>query len=468
MCKRFIFSGGSRRDIARIRRDKLDLFRLSLRGKGKLAKRLSIVKEAVNKLKHWLLALLDKPAEMEGTSYSVWRQGFLHKRLSLGLGLGLLYFAGLSSLYLIQIGLGRRVADIALFRNLLAALSMTTWLGWLQTPLGKRYSAIAFLGLSWSVTILTNVPSFLNGNVIPDLKGWTITFFAQATIIPFQWRTHWVSHLGAYAFFFIAHWLVNYRFTPAGSSSIDLLFDMVWISAMSTLVVYLYERLSRAEFQARQKLRQEQQRSERLLLNILPPSIAERLLNQHQTIADSFSEVTVLFADIVGFTQLSSEMSPAEVVELLNQVFSGFDGLAESYQLEKIKTIGDAYMVVAGLPEPRIDHAEAIVEMALAMQRVLEVLNQRTGHTLQIRTGIHTGPVVAGVIGLKKFAYDLWGDTVNVASRMESHGLPNEIQVSSITHAYLQHQYIFEERNKIVIKGKGEMTTYILRGKLKV
>ncbi|HEY9909342.1 MAG TPA: adenylate/guanylate cyclase domain-containing protein, partial [Thermosynechococcaceae cyanobacterium] len=279
---------------------------------------------------------------------------------------------------------------------------------------------------------------------------------------------HWVSHLGAYAFFFSAHWLVNYRFTPAGSSSIDLLFDMVWISAMSTLVVYLYERLSRAEFQARQKLRQEQQRSERLLLNILPPSIAERLLNQHQTIADSFSEVTVLFADIVGFTQLSSEMSPAEVVELLNQVFSGFDGLAESYQLEKIKTIGDAYMVVAGLPEPRTDHAEAIVEMALAMQQVLKVLNQRTGHTLQIRTGIHTGPVVAGVIGLKKFAYDLWGDTVNVASRMESHGLPNEIQVSSITHAYLQHQYIFEERNKIVIKGKGEMTTYILRGKLKV
>jgi adenylate cyclase len=427
----------------------------------------TIVKQRGVRLSRWLLSLLDQPVEVDGVSHRLWRQRFLHKRLSLGLGLGMLYFCGLSGVYLIQIALGTRAIDVALLKNLVTALSMVTWLGWLQTPVGVRYSALAFLGLSWSITILTNVPSFLGGVVIPDLKGWTITFFAQATIIPFCWPLHWVSHLGAYAFFFMASWLVHHRFTPI-DGSIDLLFDMAAISAMSTLVVYLYERLSKVEFETRQKLRLEQKRSEQLLLNVLPASIAQRLLHHHQTIADNFAEVSVLFTDIVGFTQLSSQMAPAEVVELLNQVFSRFDELAETYGLEKIKTIGDAYMVVAGLPDHREDHAGAIVEMALAMQQSLAVVNQQTGYSLQMRTGIHTGPVVAGVIGLKKFAYDLWGDTVNVASRMESHGLPGEIQVSQSTYDCLRHHYLFEEREKLLIKGKGEMTTYLVRGKLKV
>ena len=358
------------------------------------------MKQRVGKLSRWLLPLLDQPLEVDGVSHELWRQRFLHKRLSLGLGIGFLYFAGLTAVYLLQIAVGSRTIDVAVFKNLVAALSMGGWLGWLQTPMGSRHSALAFLGLSWSITILTNVPSFLEGVVIPDVKGWTITFFAQATIIPFRWRLHWVSHLGAYAFFFAAHWQVNHRLTPAGL--IDLLFDMGAISAMAVLVVYLYERLSKNEFETRQKLRLEQKRSERLLLNVLPASIAERLLHHHQTIADNFAEVSVLFADIVGFTQLSSQMLPAEVVELLNQVFSRFDELAESYGLEKIKTIGDAYMVVAGLPDHRPDHATAIVEMALAMQQSLAGVNQQTGYSLQMRTGIHTGPVVAGVIGLKK------------------------------------------------------------------
>ena len=450
----------------------LDFERESYEHSGKpekTAKReIAIVKEFLRRLRQWLASLLEKPIEIEGTSYSTWRQRFLHKRLSLGLGIGVLYFSGLTGLYLLQIGLGHRAMDVAVLKNLGTALNMVIWLGWLQTPIGARHPAIAFLGLSWSITILTNVPSFLNGIVIPDLKGWTITFFAQATIIPFRWRLHWVSQLGAYAFFFGAHWIVNRSLTPGGSTAIDLLFDMGSISAMATLVVYLYERLSKTEFETRQKLQQEQQRSERLLLNILPPSIAERLLNHPQTIADNFAEVSVLFADIVGFTQLSSQMSPTQVVELLNQVFSHFDELAETYGLEKIKTIGDAYMVVAGLPQPRPDHAVAIVEMALAMQRSLKVVNQQTGQNLQMRMGIHTGPVVAGVIGLRKFAYDLWGDTVNVASRMESHGLPGQIQVSRTTYECLQDQYLFEERQKLVIKGKGEMTTYLLRSKLEL
>lgn len=419
----------------------------------------------MDKFIQWLPTLLEAPSESEFTHYTAWQRRFFHKRLSLGLGLGLLYFAGLTGLYLMQVILGNRALDTAILKNLVTALSMASWLIWLQTPIGNRQLAIAFLGLSWSVTMLTNVPLTLDTVIVPDLKGWTITFFAQATIIPFRWPLHLLSQLGAYAFFFLTNWVTSQALLPQTLSSIDLLFDMGWICLMSTLVVYLYERLSSAEFQTRRKLRQEQKRSERLLLNILPPSIAERLLQQQQTIADSFAEVTVLFADIVGFTQLSTKLSPPELVNLLNQVFSRFDELAEYYGLEKIKTIGDAYMVVAGLPQHRTDHASAIAQMALAMQQALAELNTQTGYPLEIRIGIHTGPVVAGVIGLKKFAYDLWGDTVNTASRMESHSLPGEIQVSRTTYECLKQQYLFEERGSLFIKGKGEMTTYFLKAK---
>ena len=209
----------------------------------------------------------------------------------------------------------------------------------------------------------------------------------------------------------------------------------------------------------------ERQKSERLLLNILPKPIADRLKQGEETIADNFDEVTVLFADIVGFTNLSEQMSPTELIILLNKVFSSFDQLAEQHRLEKIKTIGDAYMVVGGLPVPRPDHAEAIAEMALDMQKEVASLSTEAGHPLSIRVGIATGPVVAGVIGTKKFSYDLWGDTVNIASRMESHGIAGGIQVTAATYAHLKDQYLFEERGTIEVKGKGEMQTYLLTGR---
>ena len=176
----------------------------------------------------------------------------------------------------------------------------------------------------------------------------------------------------------------------------------------------------------------------------------------------------MLFADIVGFTQLSAQMPPEDLVNLLNQVFSLFDQLAARHDLEKIKTIGDAYMVVAGLPEAKANHADAIADMALEMQQSLTLLNQQIGQTLSIRVGIHTGPVVAGVIGLKKFAYDLWGDTVNTASRMETSGIPGEIQVTQVTYECLKDHYRFESRGMIPIKGKGEMTTYWLKGRSRI
>jgi len=213
------------------------------------------------------------------------------------------------------------------------------------------------------------------------------------------------------------------------------------------------------------QLQAEKERSERLLLSILPMPIAEQLKQGQHTIADSFAEVSVLFADIVDFTRISAYRSPIEVVSLLNKIFSAFDKLAQQHGVEKIKTIGDAYMVVGGLPTPRTDHAEAIAEMALDMLDEIAQFHAETGEPLSMRIGINTGPVVAGVIGTNKFIYDLWGDTVNIASRMESQGLPGRIQVTAATYNLLRDKYLFEERGVIPIKGKGDVTTYILAGR---
>jgi PAS domain S-box-containing protein len=213
---------------------------------------------------------------------------------------------------------------------------------------------------------------------------------------------------------------------------------------------------------AQEALKVQQEQSEKLLLNILPKPIAERLKAQQSTIADSFGEVSVLFADIVGFTELSARMSPTELVKRLNVIFSHFDQLAEKYGVEKIKTIGDAYMVVGGLPMPRDDHAEAIAQMALGMQAKIAKLSADTGEKLAIRVGINSGPVVAGVIGVSKFTYDLWGDTVNVAARMEATGFAGRIQVTDVTYELLKDKYLLERRGVIQVKGKGNMMTYWL------
>jgi PAS domain S-box-containing protein len=220
---------------------------------------------------------------------------------------------------------------------------------------------------------------------------------------------------------------------------------------------------------AEEALLQEQEKSERLLLNVLPAPIVNRLKQSPGVIADEFESVSILFADIVGFTTLASHLEPGELVDLLNEIFSGFDQLASRLKLEKIKTIGDAYMVAAGLPTPRSDHAQAIAEMALGMQSIIENISLNTAReatrpALQIRTGINTGKVVAGVIGTHKFIYDLWGDTVNVASRMESSGEPGSIQASQAIYQILHHQYHFVERGEVHVKGKGLMKTYWLRG----
>ena len=210
------------------------------------------------------------------------------------------------------------------------------------------------------------------------------------------------------------------------------------------------------------------QKAEELLLNILPAPIAERLKREGRAIADGYEEVTVLFADIVDFTPMSQRSGPLDMVRLLDEIFSELDTLVERHGLEKIKTIGDAYMAVGGIPRPRDDHAEAVAELALGIRDVARRFRHADGSEVRVRIGINTGPVVAGVIGRKKFIYDLWGDAVNTASRMESHGLPGAIQVSSTTHERLLQRYALEPRGFIDVKGKGPMSTWWLTGRLPV
>ena len=212
------------------------------------------------------------------------------------------------------------------------------------------------------------------------------------------------------------------------------------------------------------ELRKERNKTENLLLNLLPEPIAERLKEEPGVIADKFEKATILFADLVNFTHISTTMPATKLVYLLNEIFSSFDELTEKHGLEKIKTIGDAYMVAGGIPIARPDHAEASAEMALDMLVAIDELNVKLEATFDLRIGINSGPVVAGVIGTKKFIYDLWGNAVNTASRMESHGVPGRIQVSFYTYELLRDKYEFEERGSIDIKGQGEMRTYFLTG----
>ena len=206
--------------------------------------------------------------------------------------------------------------------------------------------------------------------------------------------------------------------------------------------------------------------NERLLLNILPEPIADRLRQGEQLIADRFEDVTLLFADIVEFTRMSSGMTPDELVSVLNTLFMVFDELVDRHGLEKVKTIGDAYMVVGGMPERSTDHTERIAEMALDLAEKIGRVRFAASRDVRFRVGIHCGPVVAGVIGTKKFIYDVWGDTVNVASRMESLGVPGRVQISGAVEERLRGRYVLEPRGLIEVKGKGLLPTWFLEGRI--
>jgi class 3 adenylate cyclase len=253
---------------------------------------------------------------------------------------------------------------------------------------------------------------------------------------------------------------VGYQILAPHQPALQVLGDVTRDIVLFAAVLLLGEAV-----RTRRALQREEERSERLLLNVLPAPIATRLKQHEDVIADGFPEVTVLFADLVDFTRRSQRSSPQQIVQVLDEFFSTFDQLTRRHGLEKIKTVGDAYMVAGGLPEPRPDHAQAVADLALSMQMEMARRIDTGGQPLQARIGIDTGPVVAGVIGADKFSYDLWGDTVNTASRMESTGVPGCIQVTERTYRRLRDGYRFERRGVVPVKGKGEMVTWFLIGR---
>jgi class 3 adenylate cyclase len=289
-----------------------------------------------------------------------------------------------------------------------------------------------------------------------------MVFCAAGGRLPFLWTMLVLAGIEAGAVGIVIR---NFAPPPEILSGVYLTNTLIVIVTLMLANLTL-ERFQRGDFLANRLLDEERFRSDKLLLSILPEPIAQRLKTQPGIIADNHPEVTVLFADIVDFTPLSARLTASQVVALLNDIFSAFDALADKHGLEKIKTIGDAYMVAAGLPEPRPDHADAIAEMALDMRTVISNFDRSPGQVVQARFGIHTGPVVAGVIGKQKTTYDLWGDTVNTASRMESHGCAGVIQVTEATYLLLRERYQFTGPQDIEVKGRGQMRVYRLQERL--
>jgi guanylate cyclase len=246
--------------------------------------------------------------------------------------------------------------------------------------------------------------------------------------------------------------------------SLIAIFFVLNLVGVSTVVILFFKYFIDQREKAYRLLHLEEQKAENLLLNILPREIAAILKNENRTIADQFEGASILFADLVGFTPLTAVLAPVEMVELLNEVFSHFDALVEKYDVEKIRTIGDNYMVAAGVPRPRPDHAEALARMALDMRAYLDSRPNTNGRQVEFRIGINSGPVIGGVIGRKKFVYDLWGDAVNTASRMESQGVPGKIQITETTYDLIKEEFVCEPRGVMQVKGKGEMRTWFLVG----
>ncbi len=323
-------------------------------------------------------------------------------------------------------------------------------------------------GLNWLIVVVVPESDFMeqiNANTRTTALLCLAALLAAIAsgMLTARWITHPIQRI-AQASEEIAKGDLDQRVENSAIVEIDRLADS--FNSMAVQLQQSFEDLENRVEQRTAELRKEKERSELLLLNILPDKVAEQLKDSQEAPAEHFEEATILFADIVGFTSLAAQMEPLELVNWLNHIFSTFDQLAAKHKLEKIKTIGDAYMVVGGVPIPQSNHAEAVADMALAIQASMATFPPKADKPLQVRIGIHTGPVIAGVIGTRKFIYDLWGDAVNIASRMESHGDPGSIQVTDATYERLKHRYVFEKRGTIAVKGRGEMTTYWLLEKV--
>jgi adenylate cyclase len=299
--------------------------------------------------------------------------------------------------------------------------------------------------------------------VAPDIyvAGGVLVIVAIYVLLPFDFVSGVAAGLGCSALYLA---IIGFAHPMRSLPFLTLSFFMAIGNAIGAASLYHIERLRRLDFANLREIDAQRGRYRNLLVRILPQSIADRLQRGEARLADRFDEATVLFADLVGFTSTSSHHEPEHVVAFLDRTFAAFDSLVEKYGVEKIKTIGDAYMVASGVPAPRADHAAAMADLALDMLTAASVVPPLDGQ-VQVRIGISSGPVVAGVIGDKRFGYDLWGDTVNVASRMESFGVPGRIQVSEQTFRRLADRYDFAPRGEIEVKGRGSMETWYLIGR---
>ncbi|MBE7493694.1 MAG: adenylate/guanylate cyclase domain-containing protein [Verrucomicrobiaceae bacterium] len=358
--------------------------------------------------------------------------------------------------------LGVREAGIILVRGAGAALfALPFWLNRRHRHAAARLGVIGLslvFVLSSSVLFGTSAPSHLFVIVIASAAH---VLFPEEERVTMRWV------LGVCVATFAAMLWLRHQNEPMVTverPEIRLAMEVFISIGALVLAIFITRALRVTARRSELQAIHEQERADRLLLNILPEQIARRLKEDPRTIADGFHDVTVLFADLVGFTPMSESMTPSELLRLMDRVFSRFDELVDQFGLEKIKTVGDAYMLAGGLPDPNHSHAEDVAGMALAMLQEVRQIHGPHGEPLSIRIGIATGPVVAGVIGRKKFLYDLWGDTVNTASRMESCAEANTIQVNESTWRRLKDRFRFRERGEIEIKGKGRVATWFLEG----
>ena len=321
------------------------------------------------------------------------------------------------------------------------------------------------------IAISPNIQIFLLTYYLSTASGMHLLHIMMISFVFFLFSNENKIFTGFIILVPLSLYLYSYiYFTPASSpivldaNILMMLYIIISLTVFALVMLFFvlfYKEITYTE----NLLQNEYERSERLLLNILPEEVAQRLKNEPGFIAEQIPSTTILFADIVGFTGITASIEPAKLVSTLNEIFSRFDQLAEKYQLEKIKTIGDAYMTAGGIPEPMKNHTEAIAEMALAMLE--EVSRYHIGGSkLDVRIGFHTGPVVAGVIGAKKFSYDIWGEAVNLASRLESHSESGKIHVSKEVYEVLKDRFHFDARGEIQIKGLGKLETYFLNGRL--
>ena len=390
--------------------------------------------------------------------------------------------------------------DMLVFSTALMMVASVLWLA-IYWSFGQRYSTL--IPLAFLLSSLCTIVFFLKTRKLPVFCLMQLSLFLFTPFV-LQWSMgNFVNSSGVSLWALLAPvgaivilgtresvpWFVAYIFMTAMSGMFDyVLWDVkqtdqrtvavffalnfVSISAMVYVLLWYFSRektkLRDAVDAQSQAVALEKDLSDRLLLNILPEPIAIRLKRQETNIADGHADVTVMFADIVNFTHMSEEMSPNETVQLLNDIFSEFDTLAEKHSIEKIKTIGDAYMAAGGLRRGNTQYVDAMADMALQMQAFVSRYTAPNGEQMSLRVGLATGAVVAGVIGRRKFSYDLWGDTVNIASRMSSEARPGLIQVDAVTYRRLHNRYTFDEMQQIHVKGKGLMQVYNLLGRKSV